>query len=353
MLRGTSLGMLKHRPASVPTAVSSNRFADPKYLKAAKEVFATPPFPRKHVMHNFRYFLRPGKATSGSPVGQDFTKLGLKAMDFCKLFNDKTKPLFKDDAELVLRVQMYHDKTYTWRLEPPPTAWFLMRAIRKKRRETGHVEQRGAYTAYVTLEMLFEIAKLRYATFGNESEPDRFEATPLEDRVDALARQARKMGIAIIGVDCPSSPVSGVSAAAYAKQSEEYRAQQYKLWMEYQQQRLEKAPLIERIHRPNVARLSMEQLKAGLNDPKLAEALWRVTAPSSKFARDLRDRHAAVRMLQHAGWIDKAMTLEEARAYFVNWRLPSVERMRQLHGAGDSGGEMQQAASPGRDDVPS
>lgn len=341
--------LLKHRPKTVPTEVSSNRYATEKYLKLAKETFVDPPFQRKPVMHNFRYFIRPGKATSGSAVGQDFTKLGMKAMDFCKLFNDKTKPLFKEDAELLVRIQVYTDKTFTWRLEPPPTAWFLLRAVRKKRRETGPLISKGVYTAYLTLEMIYEIAKHRFKEFGNESEPDGWEVTPLEQRVDKIARQARGMGIAIIGVDCPDSPVSGMTPAQYKKQSEEYRAAQYEKWMEYQQQRLEKAPLVERLHRPDISKFSKDQLEQMIKNPKLYDALWRATAPESRYLKDLKDRHSAFRMLQHAGWIGKDMTLEEARAYFVNWKLPSVERLRQLHGQEAAGEQM--PVTMGRDEL--
>lgn len=323
--------LLKHRPKTVLTDVSSNRYANEKFLKLAKDTFAAPAYPHKPVMNNWRYFMRPGKATSGSAVGQDFTKLGMKAMDFCKLFNDKTKPLFKDDAELVIRIQVYTDKTFSWRIEPPPLAWFILRSIRKKRRETCPAHQKGAYCAYLTLEMIYEIAKHRWKAYGNETN-DIWEQIPLEKRVDEIARQARNMGVAIIGVDCPDSPVSGLSLAQYKKQSEEFRAQQYEKWMEYQQESLEKAPLIERLHRPDVAKLSADQLKTVLKDPTMYDALWRATAPESKYLRDLKNRHASVRMLQHAGWLGQDMSLEEARAYFVNWRLPSVERMRQLKG---------------------
>lgn len=351
MFRSTLLHHLKHRPAGVPTEVSSNRYAADKYHQRAREIFCAQPYSRKKIIHNWRFFLRPGKATSGSAVGQEFTKLGLKAMDFCKLFNDKTKPVFKDDAELMLRVQVAYDKTYTWRLESPPAAWFLMRAVRKKRRETGRVQTRGAYCAYLTLEMLYEIARHRFASFGTDpAKMDGFEDINLEKRVEKLALQAREMGIAIIGVDCPSSPVSGMTPAQYNKQSDDYRAKQYECYMEFKQKQLEKAPLIERLHRPDVSRLSYDQLKTAINDPTLVDALWRATAPSSKYLRDLKDRHEALRMLQHAGWIGKDMTLEEAKAYFVNWRLPSAERMRALRGEA----EVQSAESVawGRDTLP-
>eukprot|EP00796_Vickermania_ingenoplastis_P001931 gene1931-1170_t len=203
----TAPRLLRARPASVCTAPGSNRTLDAKTLAKAREVFADYTFPHKIVLHNWRFFLKAGKAATGPPVGQEFAKLGLKAMDFAKSFNDRTKPVFKDDVELIVRIQVYFDKSYNYRIEPPPTAWFILRAVRKKRGDTGAVAIRSSYCALMTLEMCYEIAKIKgIRNF------DVVETQPIETRVRRIVGQARRMGVAIIGVDTQADAPLGRQA---------------------------------------------------------------------------------------------------------------------------------------------
>jgi len=296
-------------------------------MAKAKEVFAIPEFQRKKIIHNWRFFIKPGKATTGPPVGQEFTKLGLKPMDFCKNFNDRTKPVFKDDVDLIIRVQVYFDKTYSYRIMPPPTAWFIMRAVRKKRKELGPISERNIYSCYITLEMAYEIAKY---LVNNWNDPDM---PPIETRVRRVIGQARRMGIAIIGVDAPNSPVKGMTSEQYEKKSAEYRIVQWKQYEEFKQKELEtKAPLIERLHRPNLGKLTYEQLEEGVQDPAFFDQLWRATHPPvNDRGFDVYKRDMAMRTMNAKGWF-KSASMDEVRALYFNWRMPTVERMRQLQG---------------------
>jgi ribosomal protein L11 len=325
MRRGASR-LLKHRPASVATDVGSNRHLPEAVQAKAKDIFFKPEFPNKKVVHNWRFFIKSGKAATGPPIGQEFSKLGLKAMDFCKAFNDRTKPVFKEDIDLVCRVQVYFDKTYSWSVSPPPTSWFIMRAVRRKRRETGMTQQTGRFCCYMTLEMAYEVAKMKQYNWNNPEYP------PIESRVRSVVGQARRMGIAVIGVDTHSSPVKGVTAAAYEKQAAAYRAEQWAQWEALKQTELDGAPLIERLHRPNLNGLKFDQLEEGIADPQMMHALWRATHPKSKYLRDMKEQDAALKLMRSKSWIGAGMSADEARALFLNWKLPSVERVRQLHG---------------------
>lgn len=283
-----------------------------------------PVFPCKSVLHNWRFFIKAGKAATGPPVGQEFSKLGLKAMDFAKSFNDRTKPLFKDDIELIVRIQVYFDKSYQYRIEPPPTAWFLLRAIRKKRGATGPVSLRGYYCGLITLEMCYEIAKMKQMSWG------KVEYPPIEVRVRRIMGQARRMGIAIIGVDTAhSSPVKGLTEKMYREQSEAYRAVHMKQYEAWKAKELTEAPLIERLHRPNMSPLTNGQIVDGLGDANLFHALWQATSPASPFLRDIQAREMARRHLNTRGWFAD-MTAEEMRVVFLNYRLNDTERKRQL-----------------------
>ena len=331
MLRTSRLAALKHRPPKVNVAVGSNRYLEEPYFSKAKTLFAHPPYPNKLVRHNWRFFVNAGKCATGPPVGQEFTKEGLKAMDFAKLFNDKTKPEFKDDVPLTCRVQVYHDKTYTWRIQPPPTAWFLLRAIRKKRRETGDPRSRtrNFYTAYLTLEMVYEIAKMQQFRWNTP------EAIPIETRVRRIAGQARQMGIAILGADVADSPVKGMTAAEYDKQSAKYRQEHMKQYEELRQKQLEAASPLERLHRPDMSKLTYEQLERVTEEPELAQAIWRASYPQSKYVNDTKRREAAIRMLHSRSWF-RDMDVGQMRQYFANGALPTVEQERIRNGGVES-----------------
>lgn len=322
MLRRTCLRCLKARPANVSVESGSNRYLDDPTLAKAKDIFAIPDFPNKAVLHNWRFFLKAGKAVTGPPVGQEFSKLGLKAMDFAKAFNDRTKPLFKDDVELIVRIQVYFDKSYQYRIEPPPTTWFLLRAIRKKRGDTGPVSIKGHYCALITLEMCYEIAKMKQMSWG------KLEYPPIEVRVRRIVGQARRMGICIIGVDTVhSSPVKGLSEKQYMEESAKYRAIHMRQYEAFKEKELAEAPLIERLHRVNMTPLTDSQLEEGVKDASLFNALWRASHPHSPYMRDLENRETARRYLNSRGWF-KDMTAEEMKIVFMNHRLPTNERAR-------------------------
>lgn len=323
MLRRTSLVSLKHRPKTVSIEPGSNRHLEAPILAKAKDIFSVPEFPGKKVMHNWRFFIRAGKAATGPPVGQEFSKLGLKVMDFTKAFNDRTKPIFKDDVDLIVRIQVYFDKSFNYRVEPPPTAWFLLKAIRKKRRETGLVQLRGCYCAYITLEMIYEIAKMKQMIW------EKWDYPPIETRVRRIAGQARRMGVAILGVDTPNSPIKGMTEKQYEADCAKYRAIHMQQYEELKHKELLEAPLMERIHRPDISGLSEKQLQDGLLDPKLFNELWKASHPKSKFHSSQQEREMALKYINTRGWL-KEMTPEEIQLVFFNKNLGAKERAAQL-----------------------
>ena len=325
MLRKVSAQLLAHRPKTAKTECGSNRLLDEPFLTKAKDIFAVPEFPNKAVIHNWRFIIRSGKAATGPPLGAEFTKIGLKVMDFTKGFNDRTKPVFKDDVDLIVRIQVYFDKTFLYRIEPPPTAWFILRAVRKKRRETAGVSLRGVYSAYITLEMIYEIAKFKQLSWATPETP------PIETRARMIAGQCRRMGIAILGVDTHNSPIKGLSEKEYTAQSAAYRKTQWEQYEALRQQQLESAPLLERLHRPNLLALSTEQLTKGVSDAKVFSALWTATNPDSKYTQEQRRYESALQFLNTEGWFHD-MTPEELRATFLNWKLPQKEKQKQLEG---------------------
>ena len=318
-MRRNIVTRLSHRPKNVSVAPGSNRYLEPVLMQKAKDIFAYPPYPHKLVIHNWRFFVRAGKCATGPPVGAEFTKMNLKIMDFAKAFNDRTKPVFKEDIDLQVRVQVYFDNTFTYRLEPPPTAWFILRAVRKKRRETGL--SKGFHICYITLEMVYEIAKMKQYSWKD------VEVPRLEQRVRAIACQCRHMGICVLGVDTHSSPIKGLTPKQYEEQSEEYRTVHRQQYENLVQEQLQQAPLLDKLHRPNLNLLNYKQLEDSLANPDLLSQLWKATTPNRFYSHS--NAELARRHLNVQGWF-RDMTAEEMRMAFFNWQLPQKERHNQL-----------------------
>jgi hypothetical protein len=226
---------------------------------------------------------------------------------------------------LITRIQVYHDKTYNWWIAPPPTAWFILRAAKKKRRETCNPRVNSQYTGYLTLEMLYEIAKMKQIDWNHPEYP------PIETRVRSIAGQARRMGFCILGVDAPDSPVKGMTTSEYEKQSAKYRAEQAKQYDEFKAKEFERAPLIEKLHRPDMSKLSYEQLQEIVKDPQLVQAIHRASHPESRYLRDVKAREQALKLLNAKSWF-RDMSAKELRDYFANGKLPALELERQKAG---------------------
>ncbi|KAJ2456069.1 mitochondrial 54S ribosomal protein YmL19 [Coemansia sp. RSA 2336] len=68
-----------------------------------------------------------GKATPSPPIGPALGQRGVKSMDFCKQFNDRTKELILETPTPVA-IAIKPDRTFTFEIKSPPTSWLLKRA---------------------------------------------------------------------------------------------------------------------------------------------------------------------------------------------------------------------------------
>ncbi|OAV99524.1 hypothetical protein PTTG_12577 [Puccinia triticina 1-1 BBBD Race 1] len=76
-----------------------------------------------------RLIVEAGKASPSPPVGPALGSRGIKAMDFCKLFNAQTSHI---EPTIPIRVNMTingKDKSYKFKLNSPPTTYFIKKHL--------------------------------------------------------------------------------------------------------------------------------------------------------------------------------------------------------------------------------
>lgn len=121
-----------------------------------------------------------GKATAGPPIGPALGQKGVKAIDFCKQFNEASKP-YISDTPLRCSVLVKPDRTFSFTVRPPATGWMLKRAtgIEKASSEKRVCE--------VSAKYLYEIAKVK-------QEDPLMSRLPLKSIFSMILATARKTG---------------------------------------------------------------------------------------------------------------------------------------------------------------
>lgn len=138
----------------------------------------------KKVKTIIKLYCPAGQANPAPPVGPALGQHGLKIMDFCKAFNEKTK----DKTGLILPVVItaYEDRTFTFIIKSPPSSILLKRAatIAKASGLAGR-EKGGA----VTKDEVTEIAKTKLQDLNT---------TILESAIKTVEGTARSMGLVVV-----------------------------------------------------------------------------------------------------------------------------------------------------------
>eukprot|EP01060_Flectonema_neradi_P001067 TRINITY_DN10630_c0_g2_i1.p1 TRINITY_DN10630_c0_g2~~TRINITY_DN10630_c0_g2_i1.p1 ORF type:complete len:418 (+),score=34.64 TRINITY_DN10630_c0_g2_i1:1345-2598(+) len=212
------------RPEEVPSVGYLGNIKTPNWMLGAtdeegdqifhkaKEIFKPYKPSNKKAVANFKMRIAPGKAAAGPPVGTSFAQFGIKSMEFIKVFNDLTSNVFLPDPTLLLKVyiRIYEDKSYQFRILPPPTGWLLARvsmlpfAGKKKRGVKGWKETYAeGFAGYLTLQQVYHVAAIANSW---QHHPDW---APLEFRVANLLTSAKTQGLCVLGVHSQPPPVLG------------------------------------------------------------------------------------------------------------------------------------------------
>ena len=97
-----------------------------------------------------------GQASPQPPVGPALGSKGVKAIDCCKDFNARTAH-YLPGTPIPAIVTVKPDRTFTYKLKSPPTAWLLMQAAGV---DKGAPDGK-ATVGTVSLKHIYEIAKIK------------------------------------------------------------------------------------------------------------------------------------------------------------------------------------------------
>lgn len=125
-----------------------------------------------------------GKANPAPPVGTALGPQGINIMAFCKEFNARTQG---QDSILPVEVTIYADKSFTFILKTPPTAFLLKKEAGI---EKGSGTPNKAKVGSVTQAQVRKIAEMKMPDLNCES---------VEAAMKMVAGAARSMGLEVRG----------------------------------------------------------------------------------------------------------------------------------------------------------
>jgi large subunit ribosomal protein L11 len=137
----------------------------------------------KQVMTSIKLQIPAGQANPAPPVGPALGQHGLNIMDFCKLFNDRTKDQMGMIIPVVITV--FQDRTFTFITKTPPAAVLLKKAAGIPK---GSGEPHLTKVGTVTMAQVKEIAELKA--------PD-LNSNDVEAAMQMVMGTARSMGIEV------------------------------------------------------------------------------------------------------------------------------------------------------------
>jgi large subunit ribosomal protein L11 len=137
--------------------------------------------------HTIKLTIPAGKATPTPPVGPALGQKGVKSMDFCKQFNDKTKH-FLPLIPIAARITVNPDKTFSFFVKTPATTWLLKQAAGI---EKGSGRPGSDPIANLSLKHVYHIAEIK------KHDP-AFELTSLQAICKQILGTARTLGIEIV-----------------------------------------------------------------------------------------------------------------------------------------------------------
>lgn len=131
-----------------------------------------------------KMLLPAGNATPTPPLAPALGQRGVKAMDFCKLFNERTKG-YVVDIQLPTYIAVNPDRTFNFTVRTPQTSWLIKKACGI---EKGGLPGKKP-VASISVKAIYEIAKIK--------QMDR-PHVPLESICRQIVGSARSMSVKVV-----------------------------------------------------------------------------------------------------------------------------------------------------------
>ena len=127
-----------------------------------------------------------GQANPSPPVGPALGQRGINIMDFCKMFNDKSKSE-QPGVMLPVVVTYFTDKSFTMDIKLPPASFFIKEALKIKK---GSKEPGRDIINTISVKQCEEIAEKKLKDLN---------ANTVEQGVKIIVGSAKSMGIEVTG----------------------------------------------------------------------------------------------------------------------------------------------------------
>lgn len=124
-----------------------------------------------------------GKANPSPPVGPALGQHGVNIMEFCKLFNDKTKG--QEGMIVPVVITVYKDRSFSFIMKSPPAAVLLKQAAGVAK---GSSEPNKKTVGEITMDQIKEIAEIKKKDLN---------AIDLEGAINIIKGTARSAGIKV------------------------------------------------------------------------------------------------------------------------------------------------------------
>lgn len=137
----------------------------------------------KKITRQVKLQIPAGKATPAPPVGTGLGPTGINLQEFCTKYNDATKDKIGDI--LPVEIAIYEDRTFTFVIKTPPTAFLIKKYAKLK---TGSTKGNKDTLATLTKEQIKEIAEIKL--------PD-LNCYTVEEAIKIVIGTAQNMGVKV------------------------------------------------------------------------------------------------------------------------------------------------------------
>ena len=137
----------------------------------------------KEVVKKIKLQIQAGKATPAPPVGTVLGPAGINLQEFCTKYNDATKDKMGD--VLPVEISIYDDRTFTFVVKTPPTAFLIKKTAKIAK---GSTKGKNEPVGSLTKAQLKEIAEVKL--------PD-LNCYTVEEAMKIVEGTALNMGVTI------------------------------------------------------------------------------------------------------------------------------------------------------------